>query len=90
MFGLAGTIFLRFPGTGPANALLILDPAAVSLRAGATPLSIFMIHLFGDLWSPEIIGRQSDARGDLQNVVLILPWSLSSPEGSGWCWPSNR
>jgi len=40
-------------------------------------ISIFTIHLFGDMWSPEIVGRLSDAfDGNLQKAVLILPVAL--------------
>jgi len=35
-----------------------------------------MIHLFGDNWSPEIVGRLSDAWNSLQKAVLILPGAL--------------
>ena len=35
-----------------------------------------MIHLFGDNWSPEIVGRLSDAWRSLQKAVLILPGAL--------------
>jgi hypothetical protein len=38
-------------------------------------LSIFSIHLFGDMWSPEIVGRLADVHG-LQKGVLILPVML--------------
>jgi hypothetical protein len=36
-------------------------------------LSIFSIHLFGDLWSPKFVGYLSDRWGDLQRACL---WSL--------------
>jgi len=39
-------------------------------------MSIFCIHLFGDLWSSEIVGRLSDHWGSLQKAVLILPVAL--------------
>jgi hypothetical protein len=40
-------------------------------------LSIFMIHLFGDMWSPEIIGRAADCMDkNLQKASLILPGVL--------------
>jgi len=36
-----------------------------------------MIHLFGDMWSPEIVGRLADAWGkDLRKGVLLLPFVL--------------
>jgi len=49
----------------------------MNLRASAMALSIFMIHLFGDMWSPEIVGRLADAwGGSLQKAVLLLPCVL--------------
>ena len=70
---LAITIFLLFLSTGPINTLII-ESVPVNLRASAMALSIFMIHLFGDWWSPEIVGRLADALGhDLQKGVLLLP-----------------
>jgi len=73
---LAVTMFLLFLSTGPINTLII-ESVPVNLRASAMALSIFMIHLFGDMWSPEIVGRLADAWGkDLQKGVLILPGVL--------------
>jgi hypothetical protein len=54
-----------------------LETAPVNLRASAMAVSIFMIHLFGDMWSPEIVGRLADSfGGNLQKAVLILPVAL--------------
>jgi hypothetical protein len=40
-------------------------------------VSIFTIHLFGDMWSPEIVGRLADSfDGNLRKAVLILPVAL--------------
>ena len=40
-------------------------------------ISIFAVHLFGDMWSPEIVGRLADSfGGNLQKAVLILPVAL--------------
>jgi MFS family permease len=72
---LAVTIFLLFLSTGPVNTL-ILESAPPNIRASAMALSIFMIHLFGDLGSPEIVGHLSDAFHDLQKGVLLLPVML--------------
>jgi hypothetical protein len=70
---LAITIFLLFLSTGPINTL-ILESVPVNLRASAMALSIFMIHMFGDWWSPEIVGRLADAfNHDLRKGVLVLP-----------------
>jgi MFS family permease len=73
---LAGAMFFLFLSTGPVNTL-ILESAPVNLQASAMALSIFAIHLFGDMWSTEIVGRLADALGgDLQKAVLILPFAL--------------
>ena len=73
---LAAAMFFLFLPTGPVNTL-ILETAPVNLRASAMAVSIFTIHLFGDMWSPEIVGRLADAfGGNLQKAVLILPVAL--------------
>ncbi len=72
---LALSMFLLFLPTGPINTL-ILETVPVNQRASSMALSIFMIHLFGDMWSPEIVGHLSDYWGSLQKAVLILPAAL--------------
>jgi MFS family permease len=72
---LAIAMFLLFLSTGPVNTL-ILEAVPVNLRSSAMAASIFMIHLFGDMWSPEIVGRLSDSWQSLQKAVLILPLAL--------------
>jgi hypothetical protein len=73
---LAGAMFFLFLSTGPVNTL-ILETVPVNLRVSAMAISIFMIHLFGDMWSPEIVGRLADSfAGNLQKAVLILPVAL--------------
>ncbi|NOS72848.1 MAG: hypothetical protein HOP33_23340 [Verrucomicrobia bacterium] len=60
----------------PVNAL-ILETTLVNLCASAMVVSIFTIQLFGDMWSPEIVGRLADSfGGNLQKAVLILPVAL--------------
>lgn len=68
------TMFLLFLSMGPVNTL-ILETAPAQLRASAMAVSIFMIHLFGDLWSPKIVGAIS-AQTSLGRGVLILPLAL--------------
>jgi MFS transporter, Spinster family, sphingosine-1-phosphate transporter len=73
---LAAAMFFLFLPTGPVNTL-ILETAPVNLRASAMAVSIFTIHLFGDMWSPAIVGRLADSfGGNLQKAVLILPVAL--------------
>ena len=71
---LAAAMFLLFLSTGPINTL-ILETVPLNLRASAMAVSIFMIHLFGDLWSPKIVGHLSDATS-LPQAVLVLPCAL--------------
>ena len=73
-FGLS--MFFLFLSTGPVNTLIVETVPGES-RASAMALSIFAIHLFGDMWSPEIVGRISDRYGGLQEGVLILPVVLA-------------
>ena len=75
MVCLAVAMLLLFFCTGPVNTL-ILETVPVNLRSSAMALSIFLIHLFGDMWSPEIVGRLSDSLGNLRKAVLILPAAL--------------
>lgn len=76
MIFLAAGIFMLFLSTGPINTL-ILESVPVNLRTSAMAVSIFMIHLFGDMWSPEIVGRIADGlNGNLQRAVMILPGVL--------------
>jgi MFS family permease len=86
---LAFAMFLLFLSTGPVNTL-ILETVPVNLRTSAMALSIFMIHLFGDMWSPEIVGRLADAMGgNLRKAVLILPCVMSLA-GFLWLWLALR
>ena len=72
---LAAAIFLLFLSTGPVNTL-VLETVPVNLRSSAMALSIFMIHLFGDMWSPQIVGWLADRRLGLQSALLVLPPAL--------------
>lgn len=73
---LAGAMFFLFLTTGPVNTL-ILETVPVTMRATAMAGSIFAIHMFGDLWSPRIVGQLSDHWSDLQRACLwVLPGSL--------------
>jgi len=75
MASLAATVFLLFLSTGPVNTLII-ETVPVNLRASAMAISIFAIHLFGDLWSSQIMGALSDHWQSLQKAGLILPGAL--------------
>lgn len=72
---LAGSMLLLFLSTGPVNTL-ILETVPVNMRACAMAASIFCIHLFGDFWSPEIVGHLADIMHSMRRAVLILPAML--------------
>ena len=74
---LALAMFFIFLCTGPVNTL-ILETVPLNLRASAMAVSIFAIHLFGDIWSPRIVGRLSDHWNSLQSAVMILPGALAA------------
>ncbi len=76
MIFLATSVFLLFFITGPVNTL-ILETVPVGVRSSAMAISILMIHLFGDFYSPEAVGRLADRMaGDLRKAILILPVAL--------------
>ncbi len=92
---LGAAMFFAFLPTGPINTLL-LESVPVSLRARAMAASIFVIHLFGDFWSPVIVGHLADwgYRADnpgssLQNAMLILP-AVFSLSILSWGWLAFR
>ena len=62
---------LLFMSTGPINSAIanLVSPAE---RASAFALSMFVIHLLGDVPSPWLIGRLSDLTS-LGKAVLIVP-----------------
>ncbi|MGP8034429.1 MAG: spinster family MFS transporter [Steroidobacteraceae bacterium] len=62
---------LLFMSTGPINAAIV-NIATPLERASAIALSMFAIHLLGDVPSPLLIGRVSD-RSSLGEAVLIVP-----------------
>jgi MFS transporter, Spinster family, sphingosine-1-phosphate transporter len=74
-----------FMSVSPVNAA-ILHTVRPALRATAMAVSIFMIHLFGDLVSPPLIGKISKAFGDphafcsgapgLRMGMFLLPFAL--------------
>jgi MFS transporter, Spinster family, sphingosine-1-phosphate transporter len=52
-------VFLIFLGTGPVNAAT-LNAVPAHLRATAMAGQLFALHVFGDAFSPKIIGIISD------------------------------
>jgi hypothetical protein len=82
----ATAMFLLFLPTGPINTL-ILESVPVALRASGMALSIFVIHLFGDMWSPELVGHVSDVLRDqfaaAQNGALSPDAALALAKAHG-------
>jgi hypothetical protein len=66
---------LLFMSTGPINAAIanIVSPLE---RASAIALSMFAIHLLGDVPSPPLIGHLSDV-GSLAHAVLVVPVAVA-------------
>lgn len=60
-----------FMSSAPINAV-ILRSVPEERRASAMALSIFAIHLFGDMWSPKIIGHISDG-ATMPTAMLLIP-----------------
>jgi hypothetical protein len=65
---------LLFMSTGPINAE-IANMVSPLERASAIALSMFAIHLLGDVPSPPLIGHLSDV-GSLAHAVLIVPVTI--------------
>jgi len=63
-----------FASTGPINSAIV-NVVSPHMRATAVALSIFTIHLLGDVPSPSLVGLLSDARS-LGDAVLIIPLAV--------------
>ena len=57
--------FFLFLNTGPLNAAIV-NSVTSPIRAAAVGLNFFIIHCFGDTFSPQIIGALSDKAGSLR------------------------
>jgi len=66
---------LLFMSTGPINAAIVNIVSPLE-RASAMALSIFTIHLLGDVPSPPLIGHLAVA-GSLARAVLIVPVAIA-------------
>jgi len=62
---------LLFMSTGPVNSAIV-NLVSPTQRASALALSMFTIHLLGDVPSPTLIGYLSDV-SSLAKAVLIVP-----------------
>lgn len=75
-----------FVSTGPINAA-ILNLTSPAERASAIAVSIFTIHILGDVLSPPLIGALSDT-ASLQQAVKIVPLAVVVA-GLLWCWAAH-
>ena len=64
-----------FLSTSPINAA-ILDSVPPAVRASAMAMSIFGIHVLGDLWSPPGVGLLADHVG-MPFAMLVLPVAIA-------------
>ena len=64
-----------FMSTGPVNSAIV-NAVAPGERATALGLSVFVMHLLGDIPSPPLIGKISDATS-LEHAFLIVPFAFA-------------
>ena len=62
---------LMFVNTGPCNAI-IANVVMPNMRAAAYAVSIFAVHILGDIWSPMLIGWVADTFGrpEMMNTLV--------------------
>jgi MFS family permease len=75
-----------FMSTAPINAIMLRTSPAF-LRASAMAVAIFSIHLFGDLWSPVILGSLLDY---VIAAVAMLAIPLGFAIATAVWWPRAR
>jgi len=80
--GIGAAEFAIFLSTSPIN-VVILQGVPAELRASAMALSIFAIHLLGDLISPPLIGAISD-RSSLTRAMFLIPVALAIATFAWW------
>jgi len=88
LIALGLAMFLVFLPTGPINTLII-QAVPGHLKSIAMAIVIFALHFFGDMWSPEIVGRLADHWGKLELSILILP-PMFVVAGVFWGWLAYR
>lgn len=78
---------LVFASTGPINSAIV-NLVSPTERASAVALSIFMMHILGDVPSPPLIGYLSDLHG-LASAFLIVPVAILI-SGVIWTYAAAR
>jgi MFS family permease len=82
-FALAGVAEVGlFMSTAPINAIM-LRTAPSAMRASAMAAGIFAIHLFGDLWSPSLIGLFLDYL-PIALAMMALPIGFAVATAVWW------
>jgi MFS transporter, Spinster family, sphingosine-1-phosphate transporter len=90
MAAIVGAEVLLFFSTGPINSAVV-NVVAPARRATAVAVNILVIHLLGDVPSPPIVGRLSDATS-LGTAFLLLP-AVMALAGLIWiyaAWSEQR
>jgi hypothetical protein len=78
---------LLFMSTGPINAAIV-NIVSPWERASAVALSMFLIHLLGDVPSPILIGHLSDV-SSLASAVMVVPVAVAVA-GALWLVAAGR
>ncbi len=78
---------LIFMSTGPINSAIV-NVVAPTERATAVGLSIFIMHLLGDVPSPPLIGVVSD-HSSLEHAFVLVPIAIVIA-GVIWMWAAWR
>ena len=60
---------------GPINTIIV-NAVSYDIRARAVAVSILCIHLFGDAFSPSVIGIISDHTGSLMSGMVLIPVTI--------------
>lgn len=81
-------ILALFMGTSPINGV-ILQAVPTHLRASAMALSIFAIHVFGDLWSPPLVGVLADNM-PIEMAMMTLPVAIALSAILWWPRKADR
>jgi len=95
-FGVAFVVELGlFLSTSPVNAIG-LRSVPPELRASAMAAMIFAIHLFGDLWSPPLLGALRDGMEYLiankitATTIAMMALPITFALSAYWWWPRKR
>lgn len=82
-FVMAAAIFCLFFNTGPTNTILC-NVVHASMRSTGFALNIFIIHAFGDAFSPTVIGYIADLSNFTTAFLVVSGMILLS--GLLWLW----